>query len=433
MEEKTDQQLRKLMRMLKTGTSAPLTVAEAARQLSEEGFEELEFQNTWGVKQGGKYFLKHHGTALIAFTVGENLKFRDSFRMAAAHTDYPCLRIKPNPDLTSEGYCRLNVEVYGGAILNTWLDRPLGLSGRVAVKSHDVMHPGIRLVDCQRPLMVIPNLAIHQNREINKGIELNCQTDLLPLVGTCSEEKLAERGLLSFLAEELGVKKEDILDYELWVTSLQQPEIAGFWNDFLVSPRLDNLTSVQALVSGIIQGNRDRGFNVIALFDHEEIGSRGKQGGASLLLPNVLEKICECFGWTSMQRQEAIYSSMLLSVDVAHGLHPNYQGKMDLTNHPVLNGGLCIKESSTQSYVTDCEAVAIVEQICQSKGISYQKYVNRSDIKGGSTLGGIVSNLVPVPTVDVGVPILAMHSSAETMGARDQAELVQLITSFFSL
>ncbi len=433
MEEKTEQQLGKLMGMLKRGTSAPLTVAEAARQLSEAGFEELEFQNTWGIKHGGKYFLKHHGTALLAFTIGKNLQFRDSFRIGAAHTDYPCLRVKPSPDLVSEGYHRLNIEVYGGVILNTWLDRPLGVSGRVAVKSHDVMHPKICMVDCQKPLMVIPNLAIHQNREVNKGVELNRQTEILPLIGTHSEEEPSERGLLSFLARELDVKEEEILDYELWVTSLQQPEITGFWDDFLVSPRLDNLTSVQALLSGITEGGRDRGCNVIALFDHEEVGSRGKQGGASMLLPNVLEKICECFGWAPMQKQEAIYSSMLLSVDVAHGVHPNYQGKTDLTNHPVLNGGFCIKESSTQSYVTDCEAVAIVEQICQKEGISYQKYVNRSDMKGGSTLGAIVSNLLPVSTVDIGVPILAMHSSTETMGVRDQAELTAFITSFFSL
>ena len=247
-----------------------------------------------------------------------------------------------------------------------------------------------------------------------------------------AEREDIQDGFLAFLAEELSVKQEDILDYELWLTRLEKPKLAGLSNDFLISPRLDNLTSVQALLSGIIEGEREQGFNLIALFDHEEIGSRGKQGAASVMLSHVMEKILECFGRTSRQRKEMLYESMLLSVDVAHGVHPNHMEKADPTNQPVLNGGLCIKESSVQSYVTDCEAVAVVEQLCRKAGIAYQKYVNRSDIKGGSTLGGIASALVPVSTVDVGVPILAMHSAVETMGARDQTALTALIKAFFS-
>lgn len=419
----------KLMTMLKAGTSAALTVEEAARQLREAGFEELSFQYTWGLTHGGKYFMKHHDTTLFAFTVGEKLSYRDSFRMAAAHTDYPCLRIKPNPDIEAAGYRQLNVEVYGGPILNTWLDRPLSISGRVAVKSEDVLHPDMRLLEIKRPLMVIPNLAIHLNKEVNKGVELNRQTDLLPIIGTLTDG----RGFLDFLAEELSVAREDILDYELWITCLEEPKLVGIEKDLLLSPRLDNLTSVQALLSGIINGTRREGFNLIALFDHEEVGSRSKQGAASLMLLHLLEKICESFGRTPMQTKEIIYDSLLLSVDVAQGTHPNYLGKMDVTNRPVLNGGLCLKEACSQSYATDCEAVAIVEQLCRAKEIPYQKFVNRSDVPGGGTLGAIASSVIPVPTIDIGVPLLAMHSAVETMGVKDQIAITDLLTAFFSV
>lgn len=327
----------------------------------------------------------------------------------------------------------MNVEVYGGAILNTWLDRPLSISGRIAVKSNDVMHPDMRYIDIKRPLMTIPNLAIHMNREVNKGVELNRQTDMLPIVGLFEKELNEKQAFLKFLAKEEGVAVEDILDYELWVYCMQEPVSFGMEEELLLSPRLDNLTSVQALLTGIIEGKQKKGINVIALFDHEEIGSETKQGAGSLLLLNVLEKICDSFGKTTAQTKESIYESFLLSVDVAHGLHPNNAGKMDITNKPVLGGGLCIKEACSQSYATDCEAVAVVEQICQKAGVAYQKFVNRSDMAGGGTLGAIASSIIPIPTVDVGVPLLAMHSAAETMGKKDMESLTGLVREFFSL
>lgn len=433
MTESKNLELSKLMHLLEAGTSAPLAVKEAARQLQASGFTELEFDNTWGLEHGGKYFLKHHDTTLLAFAIGEQLQYRDGFRIAAAHTDYPCFRIKPNPGIEASGYRQLNIEVYGGPILNTWLDRPLGVSGRVAAASDDIFHPRMYYVNSKRPLMVIPNLAVHLNREINKGQELNRQTDLLPLIGTLAGEMEENGDFLHYLAEKLEIDRTEILDYELWLTCLQPPQLTGVKEDFLVSPRLDNLTSVQALLSGIIGGTRKAGVQMIALFDHEEVGSKSKQGASSLLLLHVMEKICSCFGWTLSQQKEAIYDSMLLSADVAHGMHPNYMSKMDLTSHPLLNGGVCIKEACSQSYATDCHAIAIVEQICRAKEIPYQKYVNRSDLKGGRTLSSLVSGMIPIPAVDVGVPVLAMHSAVETMGARDQKSLTDLVTSFFSV
>lgn len=423
----------KLLQLLKKGTSAVMAVREAERQLTEAGFEELHFSNTWGLTEGGRYYMKHHDTTLFAFTVASELDFRDSFRIAAAHTDFPCLRIKPNPDVASNGYAQVNVEVYGGAILNTWLDRPLSISGRMAVKSEDVMHPDMRYISMEKPLMSIPNLAIHMNRDVNKGVELNCQTDMLPIVGLLEEQLNEKHAFLNFLAKEEGVKPEDILDYELWVYCMEEPVVYGMQEEFLLSPRLDNLTSVQALLTGLIEGRGKRGINVIALFDHEEIGSRTKQGAGSMLLLNLLEKICDSFGKTPSQTKSSLYEAFLLSVDVAHGLHPNYTGKMDITNRPVLGKGVCIKEASVQSYATDCEAVAIVEQICQKAGIEYQKFVNRSDMPGGGTLGSIASSILPIRTVDIGVPLLAMHSAVETMGRKDMESMTGLIKEFFSI
>lgn len=423
----------KLLQLLKAGTSAIMVVKEAEQQLKEAGFEELRFSNTWGLTEGGKYYMKHHDTTLLAFTVGQQVEFQEGFKIAAAHTDFPCLRIKPNPDVATSGYAQVNVEVYGGAILNTWLDRPLSISGRIAVKSNDVMHPEMHYIDIKRPLMTIPNLAIHMNREVNKGVELNRQTDMLPIVGLLEKELNEKQAFLKFLAKEESVAVEDILGYELWVYCMQEPVTFGMNEELILSPRLDNLTSVQALLTGIIEGKQKKGINVIALFDHEEIGSKTKQGAGSLLLLNVLEKICDSFGKTTAQTKESIYESFLLSVDVAHGLHPNNAGKMDITNKPVLGGGLCIKEACSQSYATDCEAVAVVEQICQKAGVAYQKFVNRSDMAGGGTLGSIASSIIPIPTVDVGIPLLAMHSAAETMGKKDMESLTGLVREFFSL
>ena len=422
-----------LLQLLKKGTSAVMVVREAEQQLKKAGFEELHFSNTWGLTEGGKYYMKHHDTTLFAFTIAKRMDYRDSFRIAAAHTDFPCLRIKPNPDVVTNGYAQVNVEVYGGAILNTWLDRPLSISGRMAVKSEDVMHPSMHYISIEKPLMSIPNLAIHMNREVNKGVELNRQTDMLPIVGMLEEELNEKHAFLEFLAKEEGVKAEDILDYELWVYCMEEPVVFGMKDEFLLSPRLDNLTSVQALLTGLIEGEQTSGANVIALFDHEEIGSRTKQGAGSMLLLNVLEKICDSFGKTSAQTKESLYDAFLLSVDVAHGLHPNKATKTDITNKPILGKGLCIKEASSQSYATDCEAIAIVEQICRRAEISYQKFVNRSDMPGGGTLGSIASSILPIRTVDIGVPLLAMHSAVETMGRKDVESLTKLVKEYFSL
>ena len=316
--------------------------------------------------------------------------------------------------------------------MNTWLDRPLSAAGRVVLRKDDIFHPEVRLVDFRKPFLTIPNLAIHINRDVNKGVELNKQTDMLPVLGLEGEET-DEKFFLKHLAGELKVDPEDILEYELGLYNTDTGDFLGLSEEFISAPRLDNLTSVQAVVSGLISGERENGFNVGAFFDHEEIGSRTKQGAGSVLLPAVLERILLSYGRGREKFFESFSESMLLSVDVGHGLHPNKADKNDPTNKDILGKGICIKEASGQAYATDCEAVAVVQQICEAEGIPYQKFVNRSDGTSGSTLGSIASAFFPVKTVDVGVPLLAMHSSRELMGTEDQGSLVRAVKAFYSL
>lgn len=423
-----------LFDLLKKGVSPVQAVRSCEERLDAAGFRRINYEDTWDLQAGGRYYVDHHNTTLFAFTLGSSWRkcAAPQIRIAAAHTDFPCLRIKPSADVAANGYAQVNVEVYGGAILNTWLDRPLGIAGRVAVRSGDPFAPELREFVSSKNLLTIPNLAIHMNRDVNKGVELNKQVDMLPILALLPEEEKQADYFLCFLAEELSVKKEDILDFELTVYCREEPQFIGIKDDFISSPRLDNLNSCAALVSAIIDGARGEGLNLIALFDHEEIGSRTKQGAGSILLHDMLLRILKLMGRGDTVESD-LYQSMILSVDVAHGLHPNQAGKMDITNRPVLGKGFCIKEASSQSYATDCEAIAIIQQICESRGIPYQKFVNRSDMPGGGTLGSIASALLPVRTVDIGIPLLAMHSARELMGSADQQALKDLATAYFSL
>lgn len=429
---KTNTYAKELLQLVEEGTSPFHVTASVERQLVKAGFTKLSMRHDWSLDNGGRYYVVHNDSSLIAFTVGKRLQFGDSFRIAAAHTDFPGLRVKPCPEIVKDGYRQLNVEVYGGAILNTWLDRPLSAAGRVVLRKDDIFHPEVRLVDFRKPFLTIPNLAIHINRDVNKGVELNKQTDMLPVLGLEGEEK-DEKFFLKHLACELKAEPEDILEYELGLYNTDTGALLGLSEEFISAPRLDNLTSVQAVVSGLISGERENGFNVGAFFDHEEIGSRTKQGAGSVLLPAVLERILLSYGRGREKFFESFSESMLLSVDVGHGLHPNKADKNDPTNKDILGKGICIKEASGQAYATDCEAVAVVQQICEAEGIPYQKFVNRSDGTSGGTLGSIASAFFPVKTVDVGVPLLAMHSSRELMGTEDQGSLVRAVKAFYSL
>lgn len=422
-----------LFDLLRKAVSPFACVQAAGERLAANGFEELCYNDEWKLKKGGKYIVNHHDTTLFAFTIGEEYKACDMVRIAAAHTDYPYLRIKPNADFVTEAYAQVNVEVYGGPILNTWFDRPLGVAGRIAVKSDNPFKPEIKMYQSKKPVMIIPNLAIHMNRDVNKGVEINNQTDLMPIADLIPEETKSVDYFLSFIAEETGIDKEDILDFELNTFCMEEPAYVGAKDTLISSPRLDNQTSVSALLSAIINADRKDGINIIALFDHEEIGSSSKQGAASILLHDMIIRILANIGADTEQINRSIYDAMMLSVDVAHGLHPNKVSKMDITNHPVLGKGFCIKEACSQSYATDSKAIGIVCQICDKYDIPYQRFVNRSDIRGGGTLGSIASTLLPIKTVDIGVPLLAMHSARELMGAADIDALEKLVEKYFAI
>ena len=350
--------------------------------------------------------------------------------LAAAHTDFPGLRLKPSAGIVKDGYGILNVEPYGGMILHSWQDRPLSMAGRVALRGEKAFSPVVRLVDFARPLLVIPELAIHMNRKVNEGTAIKKQKEMLPLMAVLGKE--GEKSFFeAWLAGEMGCCREDILSYEINLYPYEAGCQLGMAGEMVSAPRLDNITSVEACLQGMeAVAEAGQGLRLVALFDNEEIGSRTKQGAGSAVLLQVLERIYEALGYSRSQLWQAVSGGFMLSVDVAHGLQPNYPEKYDATNRPVLNGGVVLKQAASQSYAGDAEAVAIVSAICQQEGIACQRFVNHSDEPGGSTLGSIASALVPMRTMDIGVPLLSMHSARETMGAWDQESLNQLLKAF---
>lgn len=384
-----------------------------------------------GMHEGQIYCfpLYHTGTVFVA--IGKNAR-KAPLRIACAHTDFPCLRIKPNPVIREHGYGKLNVEVYGGLIRNTWMDRPLSIAGAVALRGKHPFTPKLQLVDVRRPLMIVPNLAIHMNRKVNEGVELKPQKDLLPLFfqnGDGDEDDTKK--LLVLLAEELGVSAEDILSYDLNAYPYERGCLLGCDNAFLSAPRLDNLSSVKACVDALHAWNGE-GIRIVALFDNEEVGSRTKQGAGSTALAILLERVCWKMGLDREEYLKKVMEGFCLSVDVAHALHPNAPEKADPTNQPMLGGGTVLKVAANQSYAGDPEAFAVIAGLCEREGIPYQVFTNHSDAAGGATLGSILSAQLPMRTMDIGVPILGMHSARETMGSCDQFILTRLLTSFFS-
>ncbi len=423
---------KRLLNTIEVSTSPTHCVQEAKRQLLEAGFIELNMAEPFELKKGQGYVMELYNSSILAFRVNEQFQLGEGFRFAYAHTDFCGFRLKAKPEMVDGAYKKLNVEVYGGPILNTFMDRPLSISGKVAIRSRDLFHPEIRLVDFNRPLLTIPNIAIHLDRDVNKGKELNSQIDMLPLMGMAGEHIKREE-FIEALAKELKVSSKDILDFELGVYVKEEGVEFGLKKEFISAPRIDNISSVQACLTGIITGERSHGIDVIACFDHEEIGSRSKKGADSNLLGLLLQKVYLSLGGSITAYNDALLKSHCVSVDVAHAVHPNKKEKSDVTNKVYLNQGIAIKITNTQEYASDCEMVGILVQICEKCGLPYQKYYNRSDIKGGSTLGTFVNSLLPMQTQDIGIPILAMHSARETMGIKDQVNLEKLLIAYFSI
>lgn len=426
------QDRKELEALLLAGVSPFHTILHAVDFLKKQGFQPLSLNGKWNLIPGQGYFIPVYGSTLVGFTVGRDVSPAavPSLRLAASHTDWPCLMVKPDPEMTAGPYARLNVSVYGGPILNTWLDRPLSLAGKVCLRSEDPFQPTVRFIHVNRPLLTIPNLAIHFNRDVNKGMELNPQIDMIPILSLLDETLNRDHFFLHFLAGELKVQPEDILDYQCCLYNCDEPQLLGIRQELLSSPRLDNLTSVHACLSGLASSSRENGIRAAVLFDNEEIGNGTKQGAASPLMERILEKIYGSLGFGRTALLDALFDGFLLSLDVAHAFHPNKAGQYDPVNRVSMGDGVALKLSVSQSYATDASCVSAIEALCDQEGIPCRKFSNRSDIRGGSTLGRVSSCLLNIKTVDAGVPILAMHSSRELMAWRDQHALASLTRAF---
>ena len=339
------------------------------------------------------------------------------------------MRIKPQPELVSGGCCRLSVEPYGGAILNTWLDRPLGLAGVALVRTDDPMRPARRLVAWDEPLAIIPNVAIHLNREVNKGVPTKPNVDMLPLCRTVQDAWEKKGYLVGKLAERLGAAAEDILSFELCAYCHEPAQLVGFEQDLLSSARLDNLTSVHACLRGLLDADGDT-INLAVLYDNEEIGSNTRRGADSSTLTVILEKLAGALGLSRAQYLDACVNGMLLSCDAAHAVHPNHPELADVTCGALLGRGVALKRSPR--YSSDADTCAVISGLCGAANIPLQTYMNRADLPGGSTVGSMASSLLAMPAADIGVPLLAMHSARELMAAADQDAFVRLCTAFYS-
>lgn len=415
----------KLLDFIEKSPTAFQAVDEMQKRLTENGFEVLSEKEYWKLVPGGKYLVTRNNSALIAFCIPE--KESRVFHIMASHSDSPSFKIKENPEIkVDNSYVKLNVEKYGGMLMAPWFDRPLSVAGRVIICRNDGLEE--KLVDIKRDLVMIPNLAIHMNREANNGVAYNLQKDLQPLFAAGN----TDRTLLEIIAEQTGVKKEDIISHDLFLYNRMPGTIWGADKEFVSSARLDDLQCAFASMEGLLRAQNHESIAVHCVMDNEEVGSGTKQGAASTFLKDTLLRINMGLGRTYEEYLMTLAGSFMVSADNAHALHPNYTDKTDPTNHPVLNKGIVIKFNANQKYCTDAVSAAIFKELCTKAGVPYQTFVNRSDIAGGSTLGNISNTQVPMNTVDIGLPQLAMHSPYETAGVKDTEYLVRAAEELFA-
>ena len=348
--------------------------------LENNGFEELKLNKKWELKVGGKYFVTKNSSSIVSFVINSNKIEEEGFRIIGSHSDSPTFRIKPKAQMSVENtYLKLNTESYGGAILSTWFDRPLSIAGRVVLKSKETLYPREELININKPICLIPNLAIHLNRSINDGYKYNKQKDMLPLVGLINDTLEKDDYLLKEISKELNVKIEEILDFDLFLYEYEKGCIMGANEEFISSGRLDNLSMAHASLHGLLNADGKTGINVVAIFDNEEVGSSTKQGADSNMLLNILERICISLNKDREEFFQSIYSSFMISADLAHAVHPNIAEKHDPTNRPVLGGGPVIKISANQSYTSDSYSIGIYKNLCERAGVRYQEFVNKSE------------------------------------------------------
>ncbi len=398
-------------------------VAEAAVRLGAAGFRRLVEADPWAELPGGGYYVTTADTNLIAFVLPDDRSRRQAFQIVGAHTDSPNLRLKPNAGYAAEGYAQVGVEVYGGALLNSWLDRDLGLAGRVLVRDGDGAIAS-RLVTIDRPLLRVPQLAIHLDREVNdKGLVLNRQDHLAPILGLGDTPDL-----LILVGGAAGIDPAHIVGSELMLFDLTAPALGGAANEFIFSARLDNLAMCHAAVTALARVKAPTAISVIALFDHEEVGSASAAGAGSAVLPRILERLAG--DRTTFLR--ACAASTCISADMAHAVHPNYPGRHEARHKPQLNGGPVIKTNAQQRYATTATTAAMFAALCRDEDVPVQHYVARTDLPCGSTIGPITSTLLGIATVDVGNPMLSMHSAREMAGSRDPALMTRVLARYLA-
>ena len=412
-------------------------VRNIAEELEKKGFRRINPQEPLGkVEAGDKFFVTKNDSSIYAFQIGRKPLADAGFHMICAHCDSPTFRIKPNAEMTCEGgIVKLNTEVYGGPIMSTWFDRPLTLAGRVIVKGEDAMHPQTLLLHIKRPLLQISNLAIHFNRQVNDGVKLSRQKDVLPILGIINDELEQGNLLMNVITTELNIQQKDILDFDLYLADATPACTFGVHNEFISSGRLDDLSMCWAGVEAMAANCAEvpETTNVLALFDNEETGSQTKQGAGSPFLSYMLKRIALSQSGTEEAYYQAVERAFMVSADNAHAWHPNYGEKYDPTNHPMLGGGPVIKFNAAQKYASDAASAAVFANICEQAGVPCQRFVNHSDVAGGSTLGNILASSIPLQGVDMGNAILAMHSCRETGSAIDHEYCVKAFTEFYRL
>lgn len=409
-------------------------VAVSAEILEKNGFEKLNPKENWKLEVGKKYYTTKNSSALVAFKVNSDEIEKEGFRIIGSHTDSPGFRIKPNAEMESCGaYLKLNTEGYGGMILSTWLDRPLAMAGRVFLRGENPFKPVERIVNINKPVCIIPNLAIHMNRSINDGYKYNKQTDMLPLVGLINEQLEKENYMIKLLASELNVEIEEIIDFDIFLYEYEKGCFTGANEEFISTGRLDNLSMYYSSVEALLDSDSKSGISIAVGFDNEEVGSSTKQGADSNMLLNILERICISLGKDRQQFFEAIENSFIISSDLAHAVHPNVNSMADPTNRPVMGKGPVIKVHAGQAYTSDGYSISVYKEICRECGVEYQEFVNKSDQRGGSTIGPISSTHIDIPSVDIGAPILSMHSIRELGCSEDFYNTYKTFVKFYEI
>uniref|UniRef100_UPI004027E0E6 M18 family aminopeptidase n=1 Tax=Prevotella sp. TaxID=59823 RepID=UPI004027E0E6 len=433
--------IKRLLSFLDASPVNFLAVKNIADNLLANGFRRVDPSQPLGeVKSGDRFFVTKNDSSVFAFRIGNKPIADAGFHMICAHCDSPTFRIKPNAEMLTEGgIVKLNTEVYGGPIMSTWFDRPLTLAGRVIVRGEDVMHPQTLLLHIKRPLLQISNLAIHFNRQVNDGVALSKQKDVLPLLGQITSQLEAGNLLMNVILEELNgnaagreLCAKDILDFDLYLADATPACTFGVHNEFISSGRLDDLSMCYAGLEALIASDTTDTTQVLALFDNEETGSQTKQGAGSPFLSFMLKRIALAQSNTEEAYYQAVERAFMISADNAHAWHPNYPEKYDPTNHPMLGGGPVIKFNAAQKYASDAVSAAVFAGLCEKAGVPCQRFVNHSDVAGGSTLGNILASSIPLRGVDMGNAILAMHSCRETGSVADHVFCVKVFTEFYS-